>query len=774
MPVNSGGRVKHTNSQHRVSCGFPSTKRANPLLKAAVLSATLAVFPAQRALAGFTPGDLVVEQIGNGTQTLQAGGNSVFLDDFSTTGTPGVQLAMPSSGTSAILAQGSSSSGGFITSAPNNLSLVVSGYNATGGVGTVTTGTLAGVGSVDLSGNVTLVGTNTTFAAGSISYRSATTDGLGDYYLSGGSVTAPNSIYENNYSGTTFSGAGTSVGGAAGSPLTTNNRCIHDFGGTIYYMTTSAGPAGIYTLSSAGGAPTNAGNKPTLLFSTSNAAYDFSINTAGNVAYVAVDGAGVQKWTFNGTSWTEAYALVNTSGSGGSATAVRGLAVDWSNPNSPTLYFAQSDAQHISSLVDTGSAAARTILAAAPTGTRYQSLTIAGLPAVWTATSSGNFLSGSTFSSLYSNWSYGLANGINLSFQDVNSTATPLPIEATNNSAITSASSIVFGSGGYGQLAGGTGGTQYTVDGTALTLTGTAATGSGITNNSVSTQTINLPLTLGAAQTIKAAAGNLSFGGATLALGSGSQNYALTIDGAFNTTISNAISDGGTGAGGTLTKNGSGTLTLSNTNSYSGGTTINAGILVAGNGLASVGSGDITVNGGSAIFSNTTTTAVFNLIKSGFNSGSGYWNGLGINSATAAGDTTHLTTVGMMQPAVATTYNGQSLGTADVAVKYTYYGDANLDGMVDGADYQQIDNGFGMGLTGWQNGDFNYDGVVDGSDFSLIDNTFNQITATGASPLAILAGPALASASAVPEPTTLGLLSIGAISLLSRRRRIQV
>jgi hypothetical protein len=195
---------------------------------------------------------------------------------------------------------------------------------------------------------------------------------------------------------------------------------------------------------------------------------------------------------------------------------------------------------------------------------------------------------------------------------------------------------------------------------------------------------------------------------------------------------------------------------------------------VAGNGLASVGSGDITVNGGSAIFSNTTTTAVFNLIKSGFNSGSGYWNGHGINSATAAGDTTHLTTVGMMQPAVATTYNGQSLGTADVAVKYTYYGDANLDGTVDGADYQQIDNGFGMGLTGWQNGDFNYDGVVDGSDFSLIDNTFNQITATGASPLAILAGPALASASAVPEPTTLGLLSIGAISLLSRRRRIQV
>ena len=55
-------------------------------------------------------------------------------------------------------------------------------------------------------------------------------------------------------------------------------------------------------------------------------------------------------------------------------------------------------------------------------------------------------------------------------------------------------------------------------------------------------------------------------------------------------------------------------------------------------------------------------------------------------------------------------------------MKYTYYGDANLDGAVDGADYQQIDNGFGGGLTGWSNGDFNYDGV----DLVLpADNTLN-------------------------------------------------
>jgi fibronectin-binding autotransporter adhesin len=741
--------MKQSICHRRISAGCLSSKRRIPLLTAALLGAALsAMSDRHAAFAGFTPGDLVVEQVGDGVNAPSDNGNAVFLDDFTTAGVAGTQVTIPSTGSNALVVPGTSGPEGFVTPAPNGLSVVLAGFNYSltntpEGLDH-STDALRGVGTVSIDGTYNLVGT-TTSLSGQDS-RSAATDGAGGYWITG--------YFPMYNSGNGFSGAATTV-----STSTNNSRVIHDYGGTVYF---SNGSGKIFSLAN----PTTAGGNATatLLFAIGNA-YDFSINTAGTVAYVAGNTSRLQKWVNTGGVWSLAYNVTSTS--------LQGLAVDWSNPNKPVLYATNFSGSTMFKIVDNGAGSPVTSLAVAPTNELYKSLSFAGLPSVWTATSSGNFSTG-TAGSLYSSWSLGLANGINLSFQDVNSTATPLPIEATNNSAITSASSMVFGSGGYGQLAGGTGGTQYTVDGTGLTLTGTAATGSGITNNSVSTQTINLPLTLGAAQTIKATAGNLSFGGATLALGGGSQNYALTIDGAFNTTISNAISDGGTGAGGTLTKNGSGTLTLSNTNSYSGGTTINAGILVAGNGLASVGSGDITVNGGSAIFSNTTTTAVFNLIKSGFNSGSGYWNGHGINSATAAGDTTHLTTVGMMQPAVATTYNGQSLGTADVAVKYTYYGDANLDGTVDGADYQQIDNGFGMGLTGWQNGDFNYDGVVDGSDFSLIDNTFNQITATGASPLAILAGPALASASAVPEPTTLGLLSIGAISLLSRRRRIQV
>jgi fibronectin-binding autotransporter adhesin len=178
-----------------------------------------------------------------------------------------------------------------------------------------------------------------------------------------------------------------------------------------------------------------------------------------------------------------------------------------------------------------------------------------------------------------------------------------------------------------------------------------------------------------------------------------------------------------------------------------------------------------------------TLATITNQIKQGFAYGS--WTGLGIDSAAAAGNSSHLTALGVIlnndgsghplfgSGAALGLFDGQNPAVTDVLVKYTYYGDANLDGQVDGSDYTKIDNGFNNHLTGWINGDFNYDGVVDGSDYTLIDNAFNNQGASlspNTADLVMSPTTQLGGTTAVPEPSTLMLIGIGGL-LLRRARR---
>ena len=145
----------------------------------------------------------------------------------------------------------------------------------------------------------------------------------------------------------------------------------------------------------------------------------------------------------------------------------------------------------------------------------------------------------------------------------------------------------------------------------------------------------------------------------------------------------------------------------------------------------------------------------------------------GIASSTAAADTGRLTAVGVIQnvvtlggtTAIYTSFDGQAVAATDVLARYTYYGDANLDGRVDAADYTRIDAGFLTKLTGWQSGDFNYDGRVDASDYTLMDNAFNRQAGGVASPTTSVAG----RVAAVPEPASLA--AVAGVGLLAGRRR---
>jgi hypothetical protein len=114
------------------------------------------------------------------------------------------------------------------------------------------------------------------------------------------------------------------------------------------------------------------------------------------------------------------------------------------------------------------------------------------------------------------------------------------------------------------------------------------------------------------------------------------------------------------------------------------------------------------------------------------------------------------------------TFAGQTITGASVIAMYTYAGDANLDGVVDGGDYGVIDNNVQIpGADSYFNGDFNYDGVIDGGDYGIIDN---NIQAQGA-PFPTGGAAGVSTVTAVPEPCACGFAIVGAAGLLFARRR---
>jgi autotransporter-associated beta strand protein len=289
-------------------------------------------------------------------------------------------------------------------------------------------------------------------------------------------------------------------------------------------------------------------------------------------------------------------------------------------------------------------------------------------------------------------------------------------------------------------------------------------------------------------QTVGSLSSLASASSAAVTLGTGT----LTVGGdGTSTAYYGSIS--GTGS---LDKIGSGVQTLSGTDTYSGGTNVSGGALIFSGpnafpggplviGLKSLvvlpGQTALTsatsVNiSGELIVRNGSIGAITAQVAAAYNHGN--WNGSSstFSSTAASTDSTHLTAIGV-ETGVTGTFAGQAVTAADVLVKYTYYGDANLDGKVDGSDYSLIDAGYASHghLTGWQNGDFNYDGVIDGTDYALIDNAFNNQSAVISSSAQVAASTAQAAAgvspAAVPEPASVALLGAGALLVCTRRRR---
>jgi len=102
-----------------------------------------------------------------------------------------------------------------------------------------------------------------------------------------------------------------------------------------------------------------------------------------------------------------------------------------------------------------------------------------------------------------------------------------------------------------------------------------------------------------------------------------------------------------------------------------------------------------------------------------------------------------------------------------ILVKYTRYGDANLDGIVNLSDFNRLAANFGGSNKIWSQADFTFDGVVNLNDFNRLAGNFGLSAA----------GPEVtpedwsALAAAVPEPACAAAWAIAGAATVLRRRR---
>lgn len=550
-----------------------------------------AVFVSVAHAQQLTPGNLVIYRVGDGSGTLTTASTAVFIDQYNTGGGLVNTNALPSTGTSPFTAAGSDGREGYLTRSTNGLQIVMSGYSAVAGIADIPGSTVVQriVGSLNPAGSFSIVGGFGSSGFSGSNIRGAAADGT-NYWASGNAATAANAgIWYTN--GTTFNQV-------SNSPIS-DTRNVNIFNGQLYFST-QTGTRGIYAVGT--GLPTGTGTVSTLVIDTSaiSSPVAFQFNTAQTVAYVADErpssAGGIQKWVFSGGAWTLAYTL----GTGVSGQGARGLVVDWSNPNQPTIFATSAEgvtnATRLFRIRDAGSTSTALTLATSNADTSFRGIDFALLPAVWTSSAAGTQNWSAGGATPWTNWSIGLVDGINLSFQNTNTGPDPLSITANNNTTLTNISSITFQATGFG----GGDMPSYTLTGAGVTL-GSATYAAGVRNDSDATQVINLNLTLGASQSFNANGGKLVFGG-NINLGSGASNYMLTVTGSSDTLISGNIVDGGSGNS-ALVKTGDGTLTLTGNNLYSGGTTISGGVLIANStsGNSSTGSGSVTVASGGTL-----------------------------------------------------------------------------------------------------------------------------------------------------------------------------
>ncbi|HZZ41697.1 MAG TPA: family 16 glycosylhydrolase [Tepidisphaeraceae bacterium] len=249
---------------------------------------------------------------------------------------------------------------------------------------------------------------------------------------------------------------------------------------------------------------------------------------------------------------------------------------------------------------------------------------------------------------------------------------------------------------------------SYTLTGSSLTLA-TSTGSSSLTVNSGS-HTIQSPISLSSNTTLNiAASSSLTLtspitGNVTLTKSTGTGTLSLPSFSLTSLTIS------------------AGTIQLTPNSP----TTSKLSTLIASTGLL-----DLTNNTLAIDYTGASPASTIRIRLAQARTSAGNWLGTaGITSSTAAHDPNQITAIGYIESSqlppqsASLLNNGTTPDSTTLFLKYTYYGDANLDGTINADDYALLDRGFRQHLTGWSNGDFNYDNTIDSNDYLLLDRAF--------------------------------------------------
>ena len=138
----------------------------------------------------FAPGNIVVERLGDGIESLSGNGNTMFMDEFVTNGSPVQSIKIDDSSSSALIDSGTAKSDGGMTLSADGRFLCFPGYNIAQASSSSTLTASAsssvprGIGIVGATGTYTLAATSTT-AFNNNNIRGAATDGNTNFWGSG-------------------------------------------------------------------------------------------------------------------------------------------------------------------------------------------------------------------------------------------------------------------------------------------------------------------------------------------------------------------------------------------------------------------------------------------------------------------------------------------------------------------------------------------------------------------------------------------------------------